>query len=260
MKHDKPNYFGHPLIERNLHREQWIFIERLNTKLEEEFKTRRQLLLTRLEVTLQAFTWKKEKAEDVEQVINREVKTGLRPNCSIPLTHLLAARTDLAHQSKTSNTSVLKNTHTSIHKYKMGKVPDRGGRAWETRPPPEMPSFQPRVEHTDNREGRQGQQRDYQRNPNWGRSYDNQNQFQATRQFSHEPSRQYNDKPMYQSSMSYDTPRTDVYQRELGSDYYEARESRGNQRRPRGGEGGGYHRRGRGSFDGQGGMISRDYH
>ena len=28
------------------------------------------------------------------------------------------------------------------------QVPDRGGRAWETRPPPEMPSFQPRVEHT----------------------------------------------------------------------------------------------------------------
>ena len=34
-------------------------IEDLNMKLEQEFRTRRQLLLTRLDVTLQAFMWKK---------------------------------------------------------------------------------------------------------------------------------------------------------------------------------------------------------
>eukprot|EP00800_Vazella_pourtalesii_P014479 TRINITY_DN368_c0_g1_i3.p2 TRINITY_DN368_c0_g1~~TRINITY_DN368_c0_g1_i3.p2 ORF type:complete len:224 (+),score=38.83 TRINITY_DN368_c0_g1_i3:789-1460(+) len=220
-------------------------------KLEEEFRTRRQLLLTRLEVTLQAFTWKKETADRVEKVIKSEYKTGLQPKCSIPISHLIAARTDLAHQSKTSNISVLKNTHTTIHKYKMGNVPDRGGRAWETRPPPEMPSFQPRVEHTfkpDNRGGRQTFQRTFN---------SQQDQFQANRQYSHDPTQHYrNEKPVYQASVSYTDFQTHEYTRETGTDYFEARESRGNPRRSRGGDGG-YHRRGGGNY-GHRGMISRD--
>lgn len=64
---------------------------------------------------------------------------------STDLVALLAARESMAIIEKTSSANVRKNTHTDIQKHVMGRVPDRGGRAYEhAPPPPEMPSWQQR--------------------------------------------------------------------------------------------------------------------
>lgn len=55
-----------------------------------------------------------------------------------------------------------------------------------------------------------------------------QDQFQANRQYSHDPTQHYrNEKPVYQASVSYTDFQTHEYTRETGTDYFEARESRG---------------------------------
>lgn len=64
---------------------------------------------------------------------------------STDLIALLAARESMAIIEKTSSANVRKNTQTDIQKHVMGRVPDRGGRAYEhAPPPPEMPSWQQR--------------------------------------------------------------------------------------------------------------------
>lgn len=52
-------------------------------------------------------------------------------------------RDSLAIIEKTSSANVRKNTKSKIQRHIIGRVPDRGGRAYEhAPPPPEMPSWQ----------------------------------------------------------------------------------------------------------------------
>lgn len=54
---DKCKEKPHPLLTASLNDIQWEKIEALNEKLVQEYRTRILLLLKRLDVTIQSFTW-----------------------------------------------------------------------------------------------------------------------------------------------------------------------------------------------------------
>ncbi|KAF7282813.1 hypothetical protein GWI33_001953 [Rhynchophorus ferrugineus] len=113
---------GKGIFDGFLSDKQWEILKNVQNGLNNEYRIRREMLLTRLDVTVQSFQWSDKTKAD-----------------------LIAARTDLAIIEKTSNASVRKNTQTSLNKVIIGQVPDRGGRSWEQAPPPpEMPSWQQR--------------------------------------------------------------------------------------------------------------------
>jgi len=51
------NYLGKALIQTNMSEKQWNQIHKINQILYDEYKTRRELLLKRLDVTVQSFKW-----------------------------------------------------------------------------------------------------------------------------------------------------------------------------------------------------------
>ena len=124
-------------------------MEAFQKQLDSEYDLRRQMLLTRFDVTIQSFQWS-DKLKGKEDKISarytekrKKLDTMLTGGKATDLVALLAARDDLAIIEKTSSANVRKNTQTSIQKHVMGRVPDRGGRAYEhAPPPPEMPSWQ----------------------------------------------------------------------------------------------------------------------
>lgn len=129
--------------------ENWAKLAELQTALEAEYDLRRKMLLTRLDCTVQSFQWS-EKAKGKEAEITERFATKRQKleqlttggqRTGIPA--LLAARDNLAIIEKTSSANVRRNTRSKIQRHIMGRVPDRGGRAYEHQPPPpEMPSWQ----------------------------------------------------------------------------------------------------------------------
>lgn len=147
----KPGVISEPLFRNTkaLTNEQWAELEAIHGDLDQEYNLRRQMLLTRLEVTIQSFQWsdkmKSREKEIGEQFQKKlmELETYKYGGIETDIVALLAARADLAIIEKTSSANVRKNTGSKIHKHVIGKVPDRGGRAHEhAPPPPEMPSWQ----------------------------------------------------------------------------------------------------------------------
>ncbi|XP_031638120.1 protein FAM98A isoform X2 [Contarinia nasturtii] len=144
-KNDKSLY----MPSRQLSIEEWKKLEKLQNELDIEYDLRREMLMTRLDVTIQSFQWsdvmKNEsdfiaesytsKRHELDQILTRSKTTDI--------VELLAARMEMLHVEKTSSTTVRKNTQLDIQKHIIGSVPDRGGRTNEMqRPPPEMPSWQ----------------------------------------------------------------------------------------------------------------------
>lgn len=147
----KKKSLGKPLFapSKQLTFEQWNKLEKLQHELDTEYNLRREMLITRLDVTVQSFQWS-------DAAKTKEDKFGYRysqkrneldalkyGDKSADLIELLAAREDLLYLEKTSSASVRENTKTDLQKHIIGMVPDRGGRANEhAPPPPEMPSWQ----------------------------------------------------------------------------------------------------------------------
>lgn len=52
-----PDQIGKPLLKARLSDKQWDNIHRINISLADEYKTRREMLLKRLDVTIQSFMW-----------------------------------------------------------------------------------------------------------------------------------------------------------------------------------------------------------
>ena len=52
-----PKYLGRPLLHTNMSEKQWSQMHKLNTILYADYRTRRELLLKRLDVTIQSFKW-----------------------------------------------------------------------------------------------------------------------------------------------------------------------------------------------------------
>lgn len=142
--------------------EQWAKLIEVNQALSDDFQMRRELLLTRLDVTIQSFKWADRLKKNNQEITNLYQKKrkdlSIRP--SIKPFFVLAARDgnkkilnvrkifkrfliDLLLQEKTCSTRLM--AKCELHKIIIPKVPDRGGRTGELQPPPpEMPAFMQR--------------------------------------------------------------------------------------------------------------------
>ncbi|CAH1261738.1 FAM98A [Branchiostoma lanceolatum] len=139
------DHIGKPLMKRAMAPGQWAQLDIINRKLSEEYRIRREMLLKRLDVTIQSFNWsnKTKGKEDAVAQAFRPKRQGLSTQTNVILADLLSAREDIARMQKTTYGATRHNC--AINKVLMGRVPDRGGRAWERAPPPkEMPAFKKR--------------------------------------------------------------------------------------------------------------------
>ncbi|CAG0886520.1 unnamed protein product [Cyprideis torosa] len=136
-----------PLLMGLLSAKQWAILDELSHEMKREYTLRREMLLKRLDVTIQSFKWA-DRLKPKEEEINRvfiPMREKLRDEPDVSLGDLLAAREDLAIQEKTSSASVRKHTKSKVNRVIIGNVPDRGGRPSEAEPPPpEMPSWMQR--------------------------------------------------------------------------------------------------------------------
>ncbi|XP_060072072.1 protein FAM98A-like [Ylistrum balloti] len=142
-----PNQAGTSLLKARLSDKQWDQVLKINEALCREYQTRREMLLKRLDVTVQSFMWSekaKQKENDIAAVY-QPVRKSLQTKPAIGVAQILSARDDLTRLEKTSSGDAREKTKCAINRVLIPKVPDRGGRAWELEPPPpEMPSFMKR--------------------------------------------------------------------------------------------------------------------
>ncbi|XP_023177928.2 protein FAM98A [Drosophila hydei] len=151
LKQTNPAVISEPLMSINkpLTDSQWRVLETMHRDLDSEYNMRRQMMLTRLEATVQSFQWSESMKHRQNEIGDRfqqklkEIEKLQYGGNDTNIVALLAARADLAIIEKTSSVNVRKNTASKIQKHVIGNVPDRGGRANEhAPPPPEMPSWQ----------------------------------------------------------------------------------------------------------------------
>ncbi|XP_076823191.1 protein FAM98A-like [Clavelina lepadiformis] len=145
VKNTPAKYLSQPVIKQQMGPAHWEKLEAINSALTSEYKTRRFMLLKRVDVTLASFNWSdraKAKLNEIAEAYQKK-RRSFSVNPTITLSHLLAARDDLSQVCKTSSGPT--RHACAINKVLMGKVPDRGGRTNEVAPPPpEMPSWQKR--------------------------------------------------------------------------------------------------------------------
>lgn len=151
LKKAGPNRLGKPFFnpKTTVTKEQWDKLNNIHEEMDNEYDLRRNMLLTRLDCTVQAFRWSERMKTKENEIIDRyrvkqqqleKLKKGGK-DTDIPA--LLAARDQLLVLEKASSAAVVRNTKSKIQRHIIGQVPDRGGRAWEhAPPPPEMPSWQ----------------------------------------------------------------------------------------------------------------------
>lgn len=164
LKTLSPKYLGRPLLQTNMSENQWNQIHKINKILYDDYKTRRELLLKRLDVTIQSFKWAerlKDKTDEISNAfITRRRALTVEPNVRIE--DIMAARDDLCHMEKTCGTKEIAFTRSKLHKVIIPKVPDRGGRTTDLQaPPPDMPSFQRGGHGGGGRRGGSGHQNQY---------------------------------------------------------------------------------------------------
>nr|SVE85514.1 EOG090X06T3 [Daphnia pulicaria] len=153
------DYPGSPLLKTSLTEQQWSQLHQLLGELNKDYKLRREMLLTRLDVTVLSFTWSpnvKSKMDEVSAIF-QPLRSSMLAEPNVNISRLLSAREDVAYEEKTSSASVREKTKTPLQRMLIGEVPDRGGRATENRrPPPEMPGWQKRKPDGGGRGGYRG--------------------------------------------------------------------------------------------------------
>ncbi|XP_039992580.1 protein FAM98B [Xiphias gladius] len=138
---------GSPVLKNSLSSEQWEKLHSINTVLSSEYECRRRMLIKRLDVTVQSFGWSDRAKVKVDSMARayQPKRHSLRPQSTVDMAKLLAAREDICNVVKTSSGSSREKTACAVNKIRMGRVPDRGGRPSEIEaPPPEMPPWQKR--------------------------------------------------------------------------------------------------------------------
>ncbi|XP_065905812.1 protein FAM98B-like [Dysidea avara] len=153
-----PDHISKPLVSKPLTVEQWANLDRINDSLTREYANRRTMLIMRVQLTGQSFGWSdKSKDNDLAKVLQEHQKL-LKSEAPVSVARILAARSDLTVIQPASRGVVRQNTQSVLNKVLLqGRVPDRGGRPNETRPPLEMPSFKQRTEAPQQqRQGRGG--------------------------------------------------------------------------------------------------------
>ncbi|XP_076237399.1 protein FAM98A [Calliopsis andreniformis] len=145
LKKVPPELVGKPLITHLFSEKEWKELELIQQELHDEYRMRRDMLLKRLDVTVQSFLWSDRVKSREAELTKRyeETRKFLSAEPEVTFADLLAARDDIALMEKMSNASVRKNTKSEINSVIIGAVPDRGGRPYEQEPPPpEMPPWQ----------------------------------------------------------------------------------------------------------------------
>lgn len=140
-----PELLSKPMFLGKLSNSQWEQLGQLQSELQSEYKTRREMLLKRLDVTVQSFLWSDRLKSKENEVMTcyKSKRDGMTSEPDVSIAQLLAAREDLAILEKTSSATVRKNTRSKVNTVIIGAVPDRGGRPYEQEPPPpEMPAWQ----------------------------------------------------------------------------------------------------------------------
>ncbi|VDN06647.1 unnamed protein product [Thelazia callipaeda] len=134
-----------PLFTASLTNAQWKKIENLNEKLIHEYRARIMLLLKRLDVTIQSFTWsdRVRKMQDQVHELYRPRRDAIVAASDVEMHDLLSANRSLLIVDKVNSEKERKRTATRLNKVLMADRPgDRGGRPSELRPPPpEMPPW-----------------------------------------------------------------------------------------------------------------------
>lgn len=124
MKNTPPELLGNPLFKRKLSDKQWSALQEIQSELQNEYHVRREMLIKRLDVTIQSFQWSERAKSNENEIFEKfqcnRTKMFVKPN--VTLADLLAARDDLAIIEKTSNASVRKNTQSSVNKVLIGRV------------------------------------------------------------------------------------------------------------------------------------------
>jgi len=130
-----PDVIGKEMITHKLSPMHFIRLKQLNTLLMKEYGNRREMLLTRLRVTLQSFIWAgrgKEKKDDVLSLSNK-LLSNMSKKTMISVGQCLAARETILVSTKTSSGEARINTDINKHRM-LGKIADRGGRVTEMAP------------------------------------------------------------------------------------------------------------------------------
>ncbi|KAH8869394.1 Protein FAM98A [Schistosoma japonicum] len=144
-----PNYMGKAIIPlTGISDRQWSQISRIAALLQQQYASRQATLLKRLDVTVQSFKWSDKAKSSLDKIttVYNPIRGGMGqiPYPGVP--NVLAVRDNMILQiEKTSGKNARRYTSCDLNKILIGKVPDRGGRAWELEPPPpEMPAFKQR--------------------------------------------------------------------------------------------------------------------
>ncbi|XP_056103532.1 protein FAM98B isoform X2 [Rhinichthys klamathensis goyatoka] len=142
-------HLGDPAFKSSLRPDQWGALEKINGALAVEYECRRRMLIKRLDVTVQSFSW----SDRAKVRVDRMARAYQQKRFCLPLqpavcvAHLLAAREDVCYVRKTSSGSSRENTACAVNRILMGRVPDRGGRPSEIQAPlPEMPVWRKRTD------------------------------------------------------------------------------------------------------------------
>jgi len=157
-----------------LSQQQWDILKSINAELYDDYTLRRQMLLRRCDTTVNSFTWKSDQNYDkskINETYHKE-RQLLSPNPSVSLSDALAARQS---DCDALLNDVISNSHANciielpetkekankglqqrlqLHKYIIGKVPDRGGRADQQPPPPKETFGQQQFQRDNPQRGR----------------------------------------------------------------------------------------------------------
>ncbi|XP_035212346.1 protein FAM98B-like isoform X2 [Stegodyphus dumicola] len=142
----RPELISEPAFKASLTEKQWAGLENLFEEFEADYTVRRELLITRLDVTIQSFQWGEGSKGKEHGIVDAYVslRNKLKKHPSVKLTDVLAARESIFIIEKTSSAELVKNTKSHLNRVLIPAVPDRGGRPKEQRPPVEMPNWMKR--------------------------------------------------------------------------------------------------------------------
>ncbi|XP_017546386.1 protein FAM98B isoform X2 [Pygocentrus nattereri] len=147
LKKVPEKHIGKPVLRHSLSSEQWSQLDKINCVLSADYECRRRMLIKRLDVTVQSFSWSDRAKAKIDTMAKayQPKRHSLTLKSSVSLAHLLATREDICNMVKTSSGASREKTVCAVNKVLMGRVPDRGGRPSEIEaPPPEMPPWQKR--------------------------------------------------------------------------------------------------------------------
>ncbi|CAL1271694.1 unnamed protein product [Larinioides sclopetarius] len=141
-----PEVLPPPALEESFSAEQWDTLSDLYKDFLQDYQVRRELLLTRLEVTIQSFKWGEGSKGKENEILRAYVykRSKLKKSPSVKLSDVIAARESIFEIEKTSSDELVKNTKSSLKRFLISAVPDRGGRPKEQQPYVEMPNWKKR--------------------------------------------------------------------------------------------------------------------